>query len=94
MSDLGQIRFVYKLHSGGRNPDEAALPRCYCRIDARIPGVLWETILSLLPEELAKSLESSVQETRPDSDAIKAAVLQNEMEPGAEVHRGSHLRVV
>lgn len=77
-----------------RVTDEAALPKCYCRIEARVAGVLWETILSLLPEELAKSLESSVQETRPDADAIKAAVLQNEMVPGAEVLRGSHLRVV
>jgi hypothetical protein len=77
-----------------RITDEAALPKCYCRIDARIAGVLWETILSLLPEELAKSLESSVQETRPDADAIKTAVMQNEHVPGAEVRRGSHLRVV
>jgi hypothetical protein len=77
-----------------RVTDDAALPKCYCRIDARIGGVLWETILSLLPEELAKSLESSVQETRPDADAIKAAVMQNEQVPGAEVRRGSHLRVV
>jgi hypothetical protein len=77
-----------------RITDDAALPKCYCRIDARIAGVLWETILSLLPEELAKSLESSVQETRPDADAIKTAVMQNEHVPGAEVRRGSHLRVV
>jgi hypothetical protein len=76
-----------------RITDEAALPKSYCRIDARIAGVLWETILSLLPDELAKSLESAVQETQPDNDAIKAAVAQNEVVPGAEVRRGSHLRV-
>jgi hypothetical protein len=76
-----------------RITDEAALPRCYCRIDVRITGVVWETVLSFLPEELAKTLESSVQETRPDTDAIKAAVMQNERVPGAEVRRGSHLRV-
>jgi len=48
----------------------------------------------LLPEELSKSLESSVQETKPDTDAIKAAALRQEQVPGTEVRRGWHLRVV
>jgi hypothetical protein len=74
--------------------DEAALPMSYCRIDARIDGVLWETVLSALPEELAKSLELSVQEAKPDTDAIKAATQRQEQVPGAEVRRGWHLRVV
>jgi hypothetical protein len=69
------------------------VPKCYCRIDARIDGVLWETVLSLLPDELARSLELSVQEVKPDTDAIKAAVILNEKVLGAEVRRGSHLRV-
>jgi hypothetical protein len=73
--------------------DEAAVPKCYCRMDARIDGVVWETVLSLLPDELSKSLELSVQATRPNADAIKAAAMRNEQVPGAEVHRGSHLRV-
>ncbi len=76
-----------------RITDEASLPKCYCRIEARVAGVVWETVLSLLPDELAETLESSVQETRPDNDAIKAAVAQNEVVPGAEVRRGSHLRI-
>jgi hypothetical protein len=76
-----------------RITDEAVLPKCFCRIEARIPGVIWETVLSLLPDELAKTLESSIQETRPDNDAIKAAVVQNEIVPGADVRRGTHLRV-
>jgi hypothetical protein len=76
-----------------RITDEAALPKSYCRIDVRIDGVMWETVLSLLPDDLAKNLESAVQETWPDNDAIKAAVAQNEVVPGAEVRRGSHLRV-
>jgi hypothetical protein len=54
-----------------RITDEAAVPKSYRRIEARIDGVIWETALSLLPEELAKNLESSIQETRPDNDAIK-----------------------
>ena len=73
---------------------EASLPRSFCKIDARIDGVLWETVLSVLPEELAKSLELSFQETKPDADAIKAAALRQEQVPGAEVRRGWHLRVV
>ncbi len=73
--------------------DQAAVPKCYCRIEARITGVIWETVLSLLPEELAKALEDSIQETKPDNDAIKTAVAQDEVVPGAEVRRGTHLRV-
>jgi hypothetical protein len=76
-----------------RITDQAAVPKSYCRIDARIDGVIWETILSLLPDELAKAMESSVQEARPNADAIKAAALCNEQVPGTEVRRGSHLRV-
>jgi hypothetical protein len=73
--------------------DESAVPKCYCTIVARIDGVLWETVLSLLPDELSRSLESSIQETRPNPDAIKAAAMRDEQVPGAEVRRGSHLRV-
>jgi Siphovirus Gp157 len=76
-----------------RIADEAAVPMSYCRIDARIDGVIWETVRSLLPDELAKALESSVQEVRPNADAIKLAAMRNEHVPGTEVRRGSHLRV-
>jgi Siphovirus Gp157 len=74
--------------------DRTAVPKCYCRIEARISGVVWETVLSLLPGELAKAMESSIQETLPDNEAIKAATARCEVVPGAEVRRGSHLRVV
>ena len=74
--------------------DEAALPLCFCRIDARIDGRVWQSVLSLLPDQLAMALMSSVQEKRPNGEAIKIAALQNEPVPGAEVHRGLHLRVV
>jgi hypothetical protein len=76
-----------------RITDERALPKSYCRIDARIDGVVWETVLSLLPGELSKSLESSVQDVQPNADAIKSAAMRNENVPGAEVRRGSHLRM-
>lgn len=73
--------------------DEPALPVAYRRIEARIGGVLWETILSYLPEDLECSLVACIQETKPDTEAIKAAVLRHEDVAGAEVRRGSHLRV-
>jgi len=76
-----------------RITDQAAVPKCYCRIEARVAGVIWETVLSLLPDELARALESSVQEARPDNDAIKKAAAQNEHVPGAQVQRGWHVRV-
>jgi hypothetical protein len=73
--------------------DDGTLPMAYRRVEARIDGVLWETVLSCLPEELAKALEVSVYETKPDMDAIKAAAMRHEQVPGADVRRGSHLRV-
>ena len=99
--DLKKIegyQFTLRAQKNGQDSvritDQAVVPKCYCRIEARIDGVIWETVLSLLPDELAKNLESSIQETRPDNDAIKAAVAQNEVVPGAEVRRGTHLRIV
>lgn len=73
--------------------DEAALPLRYCRIDARIDGTVWQTVLSLLPDQLKMALLSSVQEKRPNAEAIKIAAMQDGQVPGAEVRRGSHLRV-
>ncbi len=77
-----------------RITDEAALPMCYRRIEARIAGTIWESMLSALPHELARIVESSVQDTRPDNEAIKEAVSRSEVVPGAEVRRGLHLRVL
>jgi len=57
-----------------RITDEAAVPKSYCRIDARIDGVVWETVLSLLPDELSRSLESSVRERYLKCRCIKAGV--------------------
>jgi len=98
--DLKKIegyQFTLRAQKNGQDSvritDEAAVPKSYCRIDVRIDGVIWETVLSVLPEELATALESSVQETKPDADAIRAAMLRQEQVPGAEVRRGSHLRV-
>jgi len=76
-----------------RITDEAALPAAFRRIDARIGGVLWETVLANLPDELSKMLECSVEESRPDTESIKATILREEEVPGAELRRGWHLRI-
>lgn len=73
--------------------DDLALPLGYRRIEARIDGVLWETIVSYLPAGLVGTLEGCVVESKPNAEAIKAAVARQECVPGAEVRRGSHLRV-
>jgi hypothetical protein len=76
-----------------RISDEAALPLAYRKIDARIGGVLWETVLANLPDELGRMLESTVEESRPDADSIKAAIQRKGEIPGAELRRGWHLRI-
>jgi hypothetical protein len=73
--------------------DEVSLPMAYRKIEARIGGILWETVLSYLPEELERAMAACVQETRPDTEEIKAAALRHEEVNGAEVRRGSHVRV-
>ena len=73
--------------------DELSLPTAYRKIEARVGGVLWETVLSCLPEELERAMTACVHETKPDTEAIKAATLRHEAVAGAEVRRGSHLRV-
>jgi hypothetical protein len=76
-----------------RITDEAALPLAFRKIDARIGGVLWETVLANLPDELGKMLESTVEESRPDTDSIRAAIQRERNIPGAELRRGWHLRI-
>jgi hypothetical protein len=73
--------------------DEASLPMAYRKVEAQICGNLWETILSFLPEELEGAITACVQRTKPDTEAIKAAALRQEVISGTEVRRGSHLRV-
>ena len=76
-----------------RITDEAALPVAFRKIDARIGGVLWETVLANLPDELGRMIESAVEESRPDTDTIKSAIQREEQVPGAELRRGWHLRI-
>jgi len=76
-----------------RITDESRVSLSFRRIEARIGGVLWETVLANLPEELGKMLESSVEDSSPDTDTIKAAIQRVEEVPGAELRRGWHLRI-
>ena len=47
-----------------RITDEAAVPTSYCRIDARIDGVVWETVLSFFQTNLRRILESHLSRKR------------------------------
>jgi hypothetical protein len=98
--DLKKIegyQFTLRAQKNGQDSvritDEAAVPKSYCKIDARISGVLWDTVLANLPDELGKILESTVEESRPDTDSIKAAFQRGENIPGVELRRGWHLRI-
>lgn len=77
-----------------RITDESALPRHYCKVEAIIPGVVWDMTRSFLPEEIWGLLQSFIQKTRADNDAIRAAAARSEAVAGAELRRGFHLRVV
>jgi Siphovirus Gp157 len=87
------LRIQKNSQDSARILDEVNLPMAFRKVEARVGGVLWETVLSYLPEELERTLAECIQETRPDTEAIKAAVLRHEEVAGAEVRRGSHLRV-
>jgi hypothetical protein len=73
--------------------NEVILPMAYRKIEAQVSGVLWETVLSYLPEELECAMTACVEEIRPDIEAIKVAALRHEEVAGAQVRRGFHLRV-
>ena len=76
-----------------RVTDDTAVPLAYCKVDVRVDGVLWETIIANLPGGLAQELEKCIEDRTPDNEAIKAAAVRCEPVPGAEVRRGFHLRV-
>jgi hypothetical protein len=73
--------------------DEAAVPMKYKRIEAQIDGAIWEQLLSLVSEEQRQLLEKCVVATSVVNDAIKIAVAHDEQVPGAQVYRGSHVRI-
>jgi hypothetical protein len=73
--------------------DETQVPMVFRKIEARVDGTLWEEIVGALPQAMGRALVASIQNTRPNSEAIKAAVGRAQSVPGAEVYRGNHLRV-
>ena len=76
-----------------RFSDETLVPMRYRTVAARLDGALWERMIESAPEELKRPLVASIQEAAPSNDAIKQAVQNQIVVPGAEVYRGDHLRV-
>jgi hypothetical protein len=70
--------------------DEHQIPMRYKVVEAYVTGTLWEQILDALPDSLKKVLGASLKQVTPNPEAIKHA---SERVPGAEVRRGSHLRI-
>ena len=70
--------------------DEYQIPMRYKVVEAYVDGTLWEQILDALAEPLKKMLGASLKQVTPNTEAIKQTP---EKVPGAEVRRGSHLRI-
>lgn len=73
--------------------DEMQVPLLFRDVDVRIQGSLWQSILEYLPEVLKGALVACIQQEKPNNEAIRQAIGHGELVPGAEVHRGSHVRV-
>lgn len=73
--------------------NESAVPMPFREIEAKIPGRLWETLISHLPIETERELSACIRQMKPSNEAIKLAVGAHEEVPGTEVRRGFHLRV-
>jgi hypothetical protein len=73
--------------------DEQEVPLRLREIEAKIPGHLWQELLSKLPEGDAYELKACVRQMKPSNEAIKNAAVMQESVPGAEIRRGFHLRV-
>jgi len=76
-----------------RISDEAALPVAFRKIDLRIGGVLWETVLANRPLAASFPCTRRSQGWLIGTDSIKAAILHEEQVQGAELRRGWHLRI-
>ena len=73
--------------------DQSQLPRSCLELEIRVPGCVWEQVLSATPDSMRNTLTSCVREERPCNEAIQLAAGRMEEVPGAEVKRGVHLRV-
>ena len=73
--------------------DESQVPLLFREIEAKIPGRLWQTLLSGVSPEARTELSACIRQMKPSNGAIKSAAGSYEEVPGAEVRRGFHLRV-
>ncbi|MBB6144331.1 hypothetical protein HNQ77_002283 [Silvibacterium bohemicum] len=73
--------------------DEPQIPLVFRDVEAKIPGQLWEALLSYLSDETRRELSACIRQMKPSADAIKRAAADQEEVPGAAVRRGVHLRV-
>jgi hypothetical protein len=73
--------------------DAGQVPITYRELELRIPGRLWQSVVTLLPEDTSKVLASCIRSDKPCTDAIKEAVNRYGEIPGAQVKRGIHLRI-
>jgi Siphovirus Gp157 len=68
--------------------DEQEVPLRLCEIEAKIPGQLWQELLSKLPEEDACELKACVRQMKPSNKAIQIAAAMQVSVPGAEIRCG------
>lgn len=73
--------------------DEKLIPLCLKRVDVRLSGETYATLLDTLPDERKMDLISAVVQIAPHNEAIKQALAAGEAVEGATVSRGHHLRV-
>jgi hypothetical protein len=89
--------FTLRLQKNGQDSveisDAGQVPITYRELELRIPGRIWQAVLTILPEETSKVLASCIRSDKPCSDAIKKAASRCEQIPGAQIKRGVHLRV-
>ena len=97
LARLEGAQFTLRLQKNSQDAvvvlDDSLLPTSFCHVSAKIDGALWETVLSYLPDALCRALATCIQERHPDSQSIKSAAARDEMVPGTEIRRGSHLRI-
>jgi hypothetical protein len=99
--DLRKIeghQFTLRIQKNGqdsvRYTDESKVPMAYRTVVARIEGSVWEGLLASVPTEMRRLLVAAIQDAPPSHEAIRKALGNQLVVPGAEVYRGDHLRVV
>ena len=70
-----------------------AIPMRLQRVEARFDGVLWERILTVMPDDLKVAFARCMFATSPANDAIRSEIAVGGQVEGATVSRGYHLRV-